>query len=206
PLTSPAAPPSRRSPPPRPPPPNPTAGGGGGSLLGGGECPDAQATLDQTNAYRRLHGVQPMQWSTSLASASQAYAEVLAANQCKLVHASYGENLAMFSGFPPPAGDCLSSVVAWYGEVVNYKWNVSQPFRENWFGKFMIGHFTQLVWKSSTSVGCGIAMGPNPTTLSATRVIPSVCKVIVCRYKPYGNVAADMDFLKNVFPANPDGA
>ncbi|PNH03557.1 hypothetical protein TSOC_010388 [Tetrabaena socialis] len=52
-------------------------------------------------------------------------------------------------------------------------------------------------------MGCGIASADKPIVLSSGRVLASVCKVIVCRYKPYGNVAGDMDFLKNVFPSDP---
>ncbi|KAF8978699.1 CAP domain-containing protein, partial [Cyathus striatus] len=43
------------------------------------------------------------------------------------------------------------------------------------------GHFTQVVWKSSTSIACAIANCPAGTIFNQTS------KYVVCRYAPPGN-------------------
>ncbi|KAI8469403.1 MAG: CAP domain-containing protein [Monoraphidium minutum] len=47
-----------------------------------------------------------------------------------------------------------------------------------------VSHFTQIVWKGSTQLGCGFASG---------------CKMLVCRYSPPGNMIGS--FGANVSPA-----
>ena len=64
----------------------------------------------------------------------------------------------------------------WYNEVQNYNYNGDYQS-----GK---GHFTQLVWKGSKNLGCGIACGKG-------------CYV-TCNYYPAGNYLGM--FESNVFP------
>ncbi|KAF5843199.1 CAP domain-containing protein [Dunaliella salina] len=54
------------------------------------------------------------------------------------------------------------------------------------------GHFTQMIWRETQSVGCAVAA--------------SSCwmgNVHVCHYSPVGNVNAAQYFQQNVFPPNP---
>ncbi|KAG2502206.1 hypothetical protein HYH03_000692 [Edaphochlamys debaryana] len=179
-----------------PSPPAPSAGGG--LLLGGGNCPDAQAVLDRTNQYRAWHQAPPLQWSRTLAAASLQYAKQLAARKCELVHGAYGENLQRVGGFPKPDDKCLVAIDAWYDELQYYDFNAKDLYRDNW-GK-MIGHFTQLVWRSSTTVGCAMASANTPVTFPGGSKVMGGCKVIVCRYEPYGNWADGGYFSRNVWP------
>ena len=55
-----------------------------------------------------------------------------------------------------------------------------------------IGHFTQLVWVASRSMGCA-------TTTSSCNNNHNV--YIVCNYSPPGNVADDASFNANVLPS-----
>ena len=67
----------------------------------------------------------------------------------------------------------------WYDEVAMY--NFTQPGFSS-----ATGHFTQVVWKATTKVGCAI-------------VISSKGKVIgVCHYTSSGNVAGQ--YKSNVLP------
>ncbi|KAG2494168.1 hypothetical protein HYH03_007803 [Edaphochlamys debaryana] len=178
----------------------PNAGGGGASLLGGGDCPDAQLLLDTTNRLRARHSAPALEWSTRLAADAQDYAEELAKKNCKLEHGSYGENLMRISAYPAPDKSCAGAVNAWYGEVNWYDFNTPNAFRDNWSNS--IGHFTQLVWKSSTQVGCGVATSPERMVFPSGTVFMGGCKVIVCRYDPYGNgPATDAAFRANVLPS-----
>merc|ERR1719327_622481 len=66
----------------------------------------------------------------------------------------------------------------WYSEIKDY--DFSNPgFKPN------VGHFTQVVWKSTTKLGCGTASdGPNV--------------YVTCRYDPGGNMMGA--FADNVQP------
>ncbi|CAN3356093.1 protein Pry2p [Diutina catenulata] len=104
-----------------------------------------QDTLDTHNEKRRLHGVQDLSWDPKLVEYAKNYAEsgIVDCNTMKLIHSHgpYGENLAggYVGGVDP--------VVAWYDEISLYDYS-NPGFSE------ATGHFTALVWKSTSKVGC----------------------------------------------------
>lgn len=127
--------------------------------------------LDQHNAYRARHCVPPMTWSAELAKGAQEWA-----NKCRLSHAPrdpWGENLAW--GYQRPASDALE---AWYKEVSLY--DHARPVFDP-----ATAHFTQMIWKGTRQVGCGVA-----TCLWGS------FRYWVCRYSPQGNWAGK--FTENV--------
>ena len=67
----------------------------------------------------------------------------------------------------------------WYNEVSKYNYN--NPV----FG-MDTGHFTQVVWKSTTKLGCGLGIASNNYAYGA------------CNYSPPGNVQGA--FAQNVLP------
>jgi hypothetical protein len=79
-------------------------------------------------------------------------------------------------------------VKMWYTEIQQY------DFKKPGFSS-ATEHFTQVVWKSTRQVGCGIAMGPKNAD-GRYRVYG------VCQYKDAGNVVSSTtDFFSlNVFP------
>ncbi|GLC77462.1 hypothetical protein PLESTF_001938500 [Pleodorina starrii] len=165
----------------------------------GGSCPDLDALLNRTNVYRLRHQAPALTWSASLAAASAAYAQVLADSGCVLKHSlgrDYGENLMWLQGYPKPDATCTVAAKAWYGEVRDYDFDADQPFADNWSKG--IGHFTQLVWRGTSSMGCGVGLADAALPIGGGRAITGGCKIIVCRYKAPGNVATDMAFFKNV--------
>jgi hypothetical protein len=117
----------------------------------------------------------------------QAWAKNLASQGCGLKHGGYGnagQNLYAVWGNTDMS--CVSATEAWYSEVSQYMftrtpWTSNQPNFKN------IGHFTQMVWKSSTQLGCGAAKGAN-------------CYVVSCHYSPAGNMVGDSSFYANVLP------
>ena len=125
--------------------------------------PAMQAVLDAHNAYRAKHCVPALTWSTELASSAQQWA-----NRCQFDHddqSPHGENLfwGAVGAFSP-----RSAVTAWYEEIGEH--DFSKPERDD-----QAGHFTQVVWRSTKQLGCGIA----------------ACRgshFWVCRYSPPGNV------------------
>ena len=78
-------------------------------------------------------------------------------------------------------------------EVGSYNFRAAHPFRDNWDQG--VGHFTQVVWRSTMVMGCGMATKAVP--ISAVPGLVGGCKVVVCRYLPAGNVATDAEFRDN---------
>ncbi|KAF8689847.1 hypothetical protein HU200_041478 [Digitaria exilis] len=94
-------------------------------------------------------GLPPLVWDERVASYARWYAQSRRGD-CALVHSSgpYGENLFWGSG----TGWAPSQAVgAWLSERPRYNyWSNScacAPGRE-------CGHYTQIVWRATTSVGC----------------------------------------------------
>lgn len=92
-----------------------------------------------------------------------------------------GENLA--AGYP----NATSSIDAWGLERLSYSWS-SPGFSEK------TGHFTQVVWKGTTSVGCG------RTNCNGKNGTPGW--FVVCEYWPPGNVLAGSGDKEQYFVGN----
>jgi len=120
--------------------------------------------LNSTNTFRSEHNATALTWNTSLATYASDYA-----NNCVWQHSGgpYGENLAQ--GY----GNVTDAVDAWGDEQDDYDYN-NPGFSEQ------TGHFTQLVWKSTTTVGCGRTYCNGKSDVSGW--------YLVCEYYPRGNV------------------
>jgi uncharacterized protein YkwD len=116
--------------------------------------------LNAHNSLRAKHGVPPLSWSASLANTAQAWAD-----RCVFEHsnAGLGENLAQGTGDYSGA----NAVNDWYNEISAYDFN-SPGFSD------ATGHFTQVIWKSTKKVGCGVAQCSDGA-------------LYVCNYEPAGN-------------------
>lgn len=137
----------------------------------------SRALLDAHNALRARHCAPPLAWSAELARTAQAWAARLARRGCPLEHSggALGENLA--SATPGALGH-EGVVRLWYGEVAHYR------FGRGGFSA-RTGHFTQLVWRGSARLGCGLARCAE-------------LELWVCNYDPPGNVLGR--FRENVLP------
>ncbi|CAR30441.1 CAP domain-containing protein [Lachancea thermotolerans CBS 6340] len=137
----------------------------------------ASAILQAHNDKRSLHqDTSSLSWSDELASYAQDYADNYDCSGT-LTHSGgpYGENLAAgYSG--------TGAVDAWYSEIKSYDW--SDPNYSS-----STGHFTQLVWKSTSEVGCGIKSCGSGTG-----------DYVICSYKSAGNVIGS--FAENVKSLN----
>jgi hypothetical protein len=77
-----------------------------------------------------------------------------------------------------PSAVCVAATDAWYNEVGQYDWSNPGFSMET-------GHFTQVVWRGSTSVGYAVASGPYGTFVAA-------------HYVEHGNMSGA--FEENVLP------
>ncbi len=137
----------------------------------------AQAILNHHNAARHEVGVPPLGWSIKLANYAQSWADYLSAhNNCKMKHSlckdnegnALGENLWWGSSatFYKP----IDASIGWLSEREDYAY---QKFGNH--SHKQIGHYTQMVWKSTKEIGVGIAYCPNGEML------------VVASYYPAGN-------------------
>ncbi|RXK37134.1 hypothetical protein M231_05585 [Tremella mesenterica] len=162
---------------------NPSASspsGAGGQTQG--LDPQAQAFLDGHNIARAKYGAGNVTWSDSLVQRAKANAENCNAG----LHTNSGENMASQSGGITPQ----QAIDMWVNEVSQY--DQSNPgFTE------ATGHFTQVVWKASTTIGCYIATC-SPGVLFDEKYGTSF--KATCEYDPAGNVVGDNNlyFRENV--------
>lgn len=131
----------------------------------------AKDILDAHNKKRTAHLAPALKWSLTLYSYAQDYANKYDCSG-SLTHSGgkYGENLAV--GYS--SGD--SAVTAWYDEGKGFNYNSGS----------VLDHFTQVVWKDTTQLGCAYK------DCSAE----NWGKYVICSYDPAGNVVGEV--LQNV--------
>ena len=118
-------------------------------------------------------------WDDTVGDSAQDYANELAANG-KFEHEAgigYGENLFASSY----AADYSDAIDAWYGEKAYYHYDTNDCDDGQ-----TCGHYTQMIWRDSTSVGCGKATFTTGQYNGWT--------VIVCRYNPPGNFVGEKPY------------
>ncbi len=144
----------------------------------GGSSVDVMAMLSAHNAWRAKAGVPALRWSSQLAAAAQRWAEHLAASGCAQTSSGsgYGENMYWSSPVMWSDGTQQVSrkqpqdvVASWGKEAADYNYadNSCQA---------VCGNYTQLVWKDTKTVGCGMA------------VCADKAQIWVCNYDPAGNL------------------
>merc|ERR1712032_1103112 len=162
----------------------------------------AKEWLREHNKYRCRHGVPPVVWDQEIADGSQAWAERFKDGSRFFHDESYqltppqGENGAWWSAMmwndgrreQSPDATVANAVKNWYDEVANCEW----PGCTNNPAPLMVGHFTALIWKGMTTIGCSdLVLQDN----SGTQV--------VCRYTNVApNLRNDGEYEANVFNIN----
>ena len=138
------------------------------------ETPSSTAELLAAhNTYRARLGLPPLRWSNQLAANAQQWAEHLA-EIGQLEHSNSGQNLAMATA----GTQSLTQLVDLWGNEQAYFKNGDFPdisTTGNWMD---VGHYSQIVWKTTTKVGCGFAESNGSD-------------VLVCDYAPPGNVMGE---------------
>ncbi|KAK7424484.1 hypothetical protein QQX98_000449 [Neonectria punicea] len=137
---------------------------------------DQQAALDAHNAARSAVGNPDLVWDATLASGAQEWATHLV-SLGTLEHSGssgLGENLYMQYGTDSPYAN---AVAAFVDEKSSYN---GETISETNYLTF--GHYTQVIWKSTTKVGMAIASGTNGETY------------VVARYSPPGNYIGEKPY------------
>jgi hypothetical protein len=164
----------------------PVADGGNAGKTGSStvmsDFPDAQSYVDAHNAVRAAvrkpttyagtwAPVPPVTWSDKVAASAQQWVNHLRDTMgCGLMHgdsSGYGENLAAGSNL-----GAQQAVDMWASEIENYTYSPAFKFQND------TGHYTQIVWRKTTAIGCASAQC-------------SGSNVISCRYDPPGNFVGE---------------
>jgi len=136
-----------------------------------------RSMMDRHNAARREVRAPPLEWDVELVASARKYAEKLAKTN-RFEHdpnnrgqAAEGENLWMGTR---NAFSHDEMVNGWINERKDFKPGVfpDNSRTDNWGD---IGHYTQIIWPTTTRIGCALAANQRSDYL-------------VCRYSPGGNI------------------
>ncbi len=129
--------------------------------------------INNHNKLRNTVGVANISWSNKVASSAQKWADNLQKQGCVMKHSpssqreGYGENIAWSKGYYMTPSHATNM---WGGEKKHYNYRTNKC--QN--GK-VCGHYTQMVWRNTKHIGCGVAKCAGKTS------------VMVCQYSPAGN-------------------
>ncbi|XP_042143755.1 Golgi-associated plant pathogenesis-related protein 1-like [Ixodes scapularis] len=142
--------------------------------------------LDWHNYYRKQRGTPPLSYNHNLQAWAQLWAERLARSDFvehrppqPEPYNRMGENIYWKTLTAPnfvPSEKEVTSL--WFNEIYKYDYNHPRFSSET-------SHFTQMVWKATTDVGCGYARSHYSRTI-----------YVVCNYWPQGNILGE--FANNV--------
>jgi len=147
-------------------------------------APQANSTFAQEmvaahNAIRADVGVPPLTWNPVLADEAQSWARSLMMRRTfehSLSRDRHGEGENLVAVYGEAVGEQVLTN-RWTVEKASYAYgplHCDESFHT-------IGHYTQMVWKSTTSVGCGLATDGHD-------------QVMVCRYAPAGNICGERPY------------
>ena len=142
--------------------------------------------LDAHNSVREKHGLKPLIWSEKLAQHSQEWSDHLGSGKsCRMFHRpgkhEFGENL--FIASPRVWNDNQEEIFRARSKVTIRDVVKEWAEEEKWYdyqsntcqeGK-QCGHYTQVVWRDTTEVGCAVTFCPDKS------------QNWVCSYNPKGN-------------------
>jgi pathogenesis-related protein 1 len=153
--------------------------------------PDIQEALDAHNSARSEVGVASnLAWDTTIANDAQSYADELAENGAwqhdskndgGYENGSYGENLYTSTARP----SLKDAVDAWVDEKQFYTYGEIGDDATCVEGE-MCGHYTQVVWKSTSRVGCAMS--------KYKRGQYKNWYLIVCKYQTPGNYTGETPY------------
>ncbi|KAF2236439.1 PR-1-like protein [Viridothelium virens] len=159
----------------------------------------ASAAVVRHNDHRRNHtDTVDVAWDADLAATAQDVA-----NMCNWTHVTtangggYGQNY----GASPSGSTIEDAIEMWYSETTmfpdSYYGQLSPANRgctveaDGSFSCPEYGHFTQMIWKASTKIGCAIADCSGGYVGGTDSAAPSGSEdpvFQVCNYSPAGNV------------------
>ncbi|WP_339137862.1 MAG: CAP domain-containing protein [Candidatus Electrothrix sp. GW3-4] len=150
---------------------------------------DPSALVAAHNKWRTEVGSPGLQWSDSLAKSSQAWADSLK-GRCAMRHSQaqeYGENI-YYAG-PLSKMSTSNGLETEMQQISPEKVVDSWGEEKKWYDEKSnschggeCGHYTQVVWKDTSEVGCGMV------------VCTDKGQIWVCQYKKPGNIRGQQPY------------
>jgi hypothetical protein len=186
-----------------------TGAGAAGASVSSDETGRLAGMTAAHNAVRAMvqttPALPPMVWSPTLAAYAQDWTDNLAKTACaqprhrssqELQAKGYGENLAVAGGSRPPMTTAQFAVDGWAGEVACWTYGTfsapgyggtekCDPACYQKLNSDGCGHYTQVVWRNSTQLGCGVS---SCTSGGVTY------DIWICNYAPPGNVVGQKPY------------
>jgi hypothetical protein len=167
--------------------------------------------LNYHNALRQANGLQPLRWGKAEAQKAADWATYLKTNeQCVIRHPIntseerdkyipnfMGQNLYAGFGYPDNPASAKSAISSWFSECSDYKPPSEGEDIPTNFEK--VGHFTQLLWKDATIVGCAEIQCPKEMRDNNNVLVQTKGAIIACNYDK-GNVGGQFN---NMVPNPP---
>ena len=139
-----------------------------------------EAVLSQHNTYRADLRLPALTWSPALALDALAWAQKLAktgdGQHDRSIVGKEGENIWWGS---TGAYSYTDMVGFWGNEKKDFVYGTFPDCRTS--RRAIVGHYTQIVWKNTTSVGCAVVSNGSTDFL-------------VCRYGPAGNIIGEKPY------------
>ena len=137
-----------------------------------------QAMIAAHNAVRVQLGIPGLKWSGQLADVARNWADYLARTSCSLMQSGsgYGENF--YRAGPVTYSNGIRKIQEVSGQDVVSTW-IDEGKNYSYAGNSCTGecgNYTQIIWRDTTEVGCGMA------------VCNDQAQIWVCNYSPAGNV------------------
>lgn len=141
-----------------------------------------EAMLDAHNKERASLGLAPLTWNADLAAGAAAWAKHEAdtgeRGHSKLAdRGNAGENIWVGT---TGAFGYYEMIYGWLAEKPNFVDGVYPAVRKTNDAP-LPGHYSQMVWRNTTQIGCGLATGGNSD-------------ILVCRYNPGGNKVGEKPY------------
>ncbi|MEZ4401003.1 MAG: CAP domain-containing protein [Kofleriaceae bacterium] len=153
----------------------------------GGEPPGLEGLVAAHNAARAAVGVGPLTWDPALAAIADAWVRQCVDQQAPTGLVDHNANRS--SGYPTYVGENIygssgtasgtAAVASWVGEQQNYHHDTNTCDSGR-----VCGHYTQVVWRATTKVGCALYRCPGLQFGST----------VVCDYGPGGNISGQSPY------------
>ncbi|PYH88955.1 PR-1-like protein [Aspergillus ellipticus CBS 707.79] len=139
------------------------------------------AVLYNHNIHRSNHSASDVEWSSDLETSAQALAaKCVYEHDTSIDGGGYGQNIG-YGVEASEIGVMITNLM--YNDEMGYYSDLygeadpSMTYFDNW------GHFSQIVWKSTTHVGCATVTCDSLGNVDASEALPFT----VCNYSPAGN-------------------
>jgi len=159
--------------------------GAGGNVSASGEPAELKGITELHNVERRKVGVPDLTWDPALAAIAQAWASKCTDNDAPIGLVDHNPNRGV--GYQGSVGENIfgssatasaqQAVGSWVAELSSYDYAKNTCSR-------VCGHYTQVVWKTTTKVGCAVYKCAG-LKYGGT---------LVCNYSPAGNVTGQRPY------------